>query len=299
MRFLSKQDRPEKGQQVTKYHGMTVLGLTLAVLGGTVIAASESSMQAVTDDVISKQREMLAKSTDGAGFGPQSPRNIDAAAGQNQRTFQAAPGHTAMNLCNIHFHESAEHKGGDFTKYAGNGDGKGHETGFVYSGELSDAELAPLDEPVDGLKPGDTIEVHYVHTTAQVTPGPTLGACLSDAIKNPQLRVETQVYVLVNDDSAHNFVDLTEVAEVNGKYQAVNIPTDTGSPVQYSGSTTGPSYNEVGSPFQVSWSVRPKVAKVNIKTVGEWFKGNIFEEDHAHAVRNLVVNPDLLSKIGE
>ena len=30
------------------------------------------------------------------------------------------------------------------------------------------------------LEPGDTIEVHYVHSTAQVEPGPTLGACLSD-----------------------------------------------------------------------------------------------------------------------
>jgi len=297
MRLLSKQNLLKKSDLVTNKRTITAVGITLAVLGGTVIAASDSG-KVVSDDVVSKQRETLAKSTDGAGFGPQSPRDIDAAAGENQRAFQAAPAHTEMNLCNIHFHESAEHKGGDFTKYAGNGDGKGHGTGYAYSGKLTDAELAPIDEPVKGLEPGDTIEVHYVHTTAQITPGPTLGACLSDAIKNPQLRVETQVYVLVNDDSAHNFVELTEVAEVNGKHQAVNIPTDTGSAIQYSGSTTGPSYNEAGSPFQVSWSVRPKVAKVNIKTVGEWFKGNIFNEDHAHGVRNLVTNPALLSKIG-
>jgi len=282
-----------------KYTTVAV-GLSLAALCGTVVAGSMSSKEAVSDDVVSEQRSMLAKSTDGAGFGPQAPRDIDAVAGNNQRAFQPAPAHTEMNLCNIHFHESAEHKGGDFTKYAGNGDGKGHGTGFLYSGKLSDAELAPLDAPIGdgGLEPGDTIEVHYVHTTAQVTPGPTLGACLSDAIKNPQLRVETQVYVLVNDDSAHDFMELAKVAEVNGKHQAVNIPTDTGSPIQYSGSTTGPSYNETGSPFQVSWSVRPKVAKVNISTVGKWFENNVFEEDHAHAVRNLVTNPDLLSKIG-
>ena len=297
MRLLSKQNLSEKSQLMTNKRTLTAAGIALAVLGGTVIAASDSG-KVVSDDVVSKQREALAKSTDGAGFGPQSPRDIDAVAGNNARAFQAAPAHTDMNLCNIHFHESAEHKGGDFTKYSGNGDGKGHGTGYAYSGDLTDAELAPIDEPVNGLEPGDTIEVHYVHTTAQITPGPTLGACLSDAIKNPQLRVETQVYVLVNDDSAHNFVELTEVAEVNGKHQAVNIPADTGSPVQYSGSTTGPSYNEAGSPFQVSWSVRPKVTKVNIKTVGEWFKGNIFNEDHAHGVRNLVTNPDLLSKIG-
>ena len=121
---------------------------------------------------------------------------------------------------------------------------------------------------------------------------------MSEAIKNPQLRVETQVYVLVNDDSALDFVKLTEVGEVDGFQQALNIPSDTGDAVQYAGSTTGPSYNEAGSPFQVAWSVRPKVAKVDIRTVGAWLGDNIFDEDHAHGVRNLVVNPALLSKIG-
>ena len=207
-----------------------------------------------------------------------------------------------MNLCNIHFHESAEHKGGDFTKYVGNGDGAGHKTGFAYSGELTAAELAPIggeigDKGHGGLVPGDTIEVHYVHSSAQVTPGPTLGACLSESIMNPQLRVETQVYVLVNDPAALDFVQLTAIGEVNGFQQALNIPDNTGTPVQYAGSTTGPSYNEAGSPLQVSWSVRPKVAKVDINSVGEWFKGNVFDEKYAHGVRNLVVNPDLLSAI--
>ena len=77
----------------------------------------------------------------------------------------------------------------------------------------------------------------------------------------------------------------------------MNIPDNMGAPVQYAGSTTGPGYNENGSPFQVTWSVRPKVAKVNIETVAEWCKGNVFNEDHAHGVRNLVTNPDLLSEI--
>ena len=207
-----------------------------------------------------------------------------------------------MNLCNIHFHAGAEHQGGEFTAYLGNGDGAGFGTGFGYSGTLTEAELAPFDQVIGdkghgGLMPGDTIEVHYVHTTAQVAPGPTLGACLSEAIMNPQLRVETQVYVLVNDPAAADFVQLTAHAEVDGVHQAINIPTDTGTPVQYEGSTTGPGYNEAGSPLQVSWSVRPEVVKVNIATVGTWFENNVFGEDHAHGVRNLVVNPELLSPI--
>ncbi|MFK7752407.1 MAG: delta-class carbonic anhydrase, partial [Sedimentitalea sp.] len=252
--------------------------------------------------VIDAQRDALAASTKDAGFGPQAPRDIDVLGGANDRAFSQAPHFTQMNLCNIHFHAGAEHKGGEFTAYAGNGDGKGYGTGFEYTGTLSAAELAPIAAPIGdvghgGLVPGDTIEVHYVHTTAQVTPGPTLGACLSDAIGNPQLRVETQVYVLVNDAAALDFVTLTAHDLVDGVHQALNIPTNTGAPVQYEGSTTGPSYNQAGSPLQVSWSVRPKVAKVNIATVATWFEGNAFNEDHAHGVRNLVRNPALLSQI--
>ena len=275
--------------------------VVLSLVGGFSVVALAAS-EPVSDGVVAEQRKALAAATDGVGYGPQSPRDIDSTAGTNKRAFEAAPAYTEMNLCNIHFHESAEHKGGDFTKYVGNGDGAGHKTGFAYSGELTAAELAPIggeigDKGHGGLVPGDTIEVHYVHSSAQVTPGPTLGACLSESIMNPQLRVETQVYVLVNDPAALDFVQLTAIGEVNGLQQALNIPDNTGTPVQYAGSTTGPSYNEAGSPLQVSWSVRPKVAKVNINSVGEWFKGNVFDEKYAHGVRNLVVNPDLLSAI--
>ena len=264
---------------------------------------AQKSHGSVADSVIAKQQDMLATNTAGKGFGPQSPRDVDSAAGNNSRSFNAAPAHTSMNLCNIHFHKNAEHKGGEFTKYAGNGDGHGHQSGYLYAGQLTAAELKPAGAPIcssehGGLAPGDTIEVHYVHSSAQVKPGPTLGACLSDAVKNPQLRVEAQVVVLVNDKGAQNFVNLTKHELQNGLHQAVNIPSNAGTPIQYAGSTTGPSYNEAGSPLQVSWSVRPKIMKVDAATVGTWCKGNAFNEDHAHGVRNLVGNPELLSKIG-
>lgn len=256
----------------------------------------------VSAQAIMHQRDMLAKNTKGIGFGPQSPRDIDSSTGNNSRAFSTAPASTEMNLCNIHFHKNAEHKGGEFTKYAGNGDGRGYQSGYMYSGHLSEAELKPLDGEMcpnehGGLLPGDTIEVHYVFSTAQVKPGPTLGSCLSDSIQNPQLRVETQVYVLVNEKKALDFGELTEHGLKNSLHQVLNIPANTGTPIQYAGSTTGPGYNEAGSPFQVTWSVRPKVAKVNVESVGEWCKGNVFNEDHGHGVRNLVVNTDLLSNI--
>ncbi len=281
------------------YKYLLTAAASLVIMNSTADAAG-----GVSDEVIAEQRAMLAESTHGAGFGPQSPRDIDSVAGHNGRAFEAAPAYTEMNLCNIHFHESAEHKGGEFAKHAGNGDGNGFGSGYVYSGELSEAELAGVGMEIGAnehgdLVPGDTIEVHYVYSTAQVTPGPTLGSCLSESIMNPQLRVETQVYVLVNDDSALSFIDLTEVVEMNGLHQAKIIPSDTGTPVQYAGSTTGPGYNEKGSPLLVSWSVRPQVAKVNIVTVGEWLGNNIFDETYAHGVRNLVTNPDLLSAISQ
>ncbi|ATG40029.1 delta-class carbonic anhydrase [Phaeobacter piscinae] len=283
------------------YRSIVALAAALAFAHGAETSADTS--ETAKDGEMDRQRAALAMSTFGAGFGPQSPRDIDAAEGHNLRFFAEAPPASQMNLCNIHFHENAEHRGGEFTTYAGNGDGKGYGSGYQYDGPLTEAELAPLDSPIgaDGghgdLVPGDTIEVHYVHTTAQVTPGPTLGACLSEAIGNPQLRVEAQVYVLVNDPSAADFEELTRLTVRNNLYQAQNIPSNTGTPVRYAGSTTGPGYNTKGSPFQVTWSVRPKVMKVNIQSVGTWLAHNHFIETHAHGVRNLVTNPDLLSPI--
>ena len=264
--------------------------------------AKEHRSDGVSDDVIKAQNNALVSATEGKGFGPQSPRDITAKAGKNARLFATAPVFQNMNLCNIHFHTNAEHKGGDFMKYAGNGDGKGGGSGFVYSGNLSAAEQTKLDADVcpsehGGLNAGDTIEVHYVHSSAQVTPGPTLGACLNENLSNPQLRVEAQVFVLVNNTKAADFNKFMEVGLRNGYQQALNIPADTGMPVQYAGSTTGPAYNEKGSPLQVSWSVRPKTIKVSASSVGSWCKGNVFKEDHAHGVRNLVTDVNLLSKI--
>ena len=267
-------------------------------------ATHATAHAAVVDAVIAAQRAALQTATDGAGFGPQSPRDIGLHDGSNLRIFGFAPDYTRMNLCNIHFHEGAEHRGGEFTTYAGNGDGTGYGTGYLYNGTLTLAELTPYDHPVGDtghgtLEPGDTIEVHFVHSTAQVLPGATLGSCLDDETGNPQLRVETQVMVLVNDDNAANFGRLAQVVDIDGYAQVPNLPNDMGDPVVYTGSTTGPSYNEAGSPFQVTWSVRPQVLRVSIRSVDAWLRDNPFSEDHAHGVRNLVINPALLSRIAD
>ena len=69
-------------------------------------------------------------------------------------------------------------------------------------------------------------------------------------------------------------------------------------PVVFAGSTTGPKYSDsTCSPFQVTWSVRPQVAKLDINSVARWCESNEFGEDHAHGVRKLVTSPELLSEI--
>ncbi|PVB63760.1 hypothetical protein DCO57_01120 [Labrenzia sp. 011] len=281
------------------------------VLASTILAtglfssfamADSDAGEAVPDAVIAEQREELAEATKSGGFGPQSPRDIEVDNGKNTRAFGAAPAFPKMTLCDIHFHENAEHKGGDFTTYAGNGDGFGHGTGFRYDGKLTGAELAPVDRKIGesehgDLVPGDTIEIHFVYSTALAAPGPTLGTCLSDAINNPQLRVEAVIAVLVNDPAAADFVEMAKIDTVDGLYQAPNLPDNLGTPVEYAGSTTGPGYNEKASPFHVTWSVRPQTVKLDINSIGDWLEDNVFHEDHAHGVRNLVLNPDLLSQI--
>lgn len=276
------------------------LGLLACALVGTTLAKEASPAEGAAS--LAAQNASLDKNTDGKGFGPQSPRDLGSRQGSNTRAFAAAPAYTQMNLCNIHFHKNAEHKGGEFTTLAEDSHGHGGYSGYRYSGKLSAQESKPLAAEVcpsehGGLQAGDTIEIHYVHSTAQVTPGPSLNACLNENLSNPQLRVEAQVFVLVNDPKAADFIALTKVGQVNGYHQALNLPNTTGRPVHYAGSTTGPSYNEKGSPLQVSWSVRPRVMKVNAASVGEWCKDNRFKEDHAHGVRNLVVNEKLLSRI--
>lgn len=189
---------------LTKNSILAVATSLVALACPATIAMADAGGHAVSDEVLAEQRAVLATATDGMGYGPQSPRDIDSHGGANHRAFSTAPAATEMTLCDIHFHENAEHSGGEFTTYAGNGDGHGYGTGFMYDGALSDAELAPVGHMIGqsdhgDLEPGDTIEVHFVYSTAQATLGPSLGTCLSDAIGNPQLRVEAVVAVLVND----------------------------------------------------------------------------------------------------
>lgn len=235
------------------------------------------------------------------GYGPQTPRDISNVAGSNKRIFTLAPPASQMNLCNIHTHTNAEHKGPGFSVFAGtgkNGGFKCNDTAKLTKAELKD----PSDGPgaFKGVKPGDTIEVHWVHTSCDIKPGAGLGSCLSESCANPELRVEAQTFLVVNDPKALNFADFAYAGNVkDGLHQAKSLPTGTGDPVVFAGSTTGPKYTQAKcSPLQVTWSVRPQCTKLDIGSLHKWAEaGNVFEEKKSHGVRQLVVAPELLSPI--
>ena len=105
-------------------------------------------------------------------FGPQAPRDISDATGGNRLNFSLALPAAELNLCNIHFHAHAEHKGPGFARPAA-GDAREHD-GFQCNGTqaLSADERAPLKaEACSSLRPGDSIEVHWVYTSCDVAPG--------------------------------------------------------------------------------------------------------------------------------
>lgn len=245
-----------------------------------------------------------AGSTDSicTGFGPQSPRDITTAEGNNPVVFGRAPAPEQMNLCNIHLHEAAEHKGPGFSVYAGKGDKDGIGGGYhcALASKLSRAELKmPKGKNPSGLKPGDTIEFHWVFTSCDVAPGPGLGSCLSEACANPTLRVEAQVFTLVNDPKALNMFDLAYAGTMrDGKHQPKALPLADEGLVQYQGSTTGPKYTAATcSPLQVNWSVRNGCKKLDINSLNRWLQDNPFDEHGPHGVRELVIHPDLISDI--
>ena len=272
--------------------------LTLVACGGPATQdaepAAETPPTEQAADATTTDNEELC-----LDMGPQTPRDISSTEGTNPVTFPMAPDATAMNLCNIHTHTNAEHKGPGFSVFVDATDSGGYACNDAVG--LSEAELADAPGAYEGVKPGDTIEVHWVHTSCDATPGEGLGACVPEGCTDPLLRVEAQVFLVVNDSSALDFMTMAYGGNiVDGKHQAKSIPSDTGDPVLFLGSTTGPSYDQkTCSPAQVTWNVRPQCAKLDINSLHRWAEsGNVFKETKSHGVRQLVTAPELLSPIG-
>ncbi len=238
---------------------------------------------------------------DCARSGPQAPRDITHKAGVNTTYFSIAPPAHRLNLCNIHFHKNAEHKGPDYAVSGGSGKHGGWKCNADIQSQQKASALAPLTAATSGcanVVPGDTVEVHWVFSSCHVPPGKGLGACFSPECKNPQARVESAVYLLVNDTEALNFGQF-DYDETTGQpyHQPRTLPNATDA-VEFLGSTTGPDFTEqVCSPYQVTWNVRPQCQPLNINTLHRWCANNVFEEKGAHGVRQLVTNVKLMAPI--
>jgi len=102
-----------------QYLSIIVCGLALASCSSENTDHASSEMIQTNDAVCE-------------GFGPQTPRDIDQVSGTNPITFALAPDAKELNLCNIHFHNNAEHKAEDFSLYAGEGH-DGHGGGYQCS----------------------------------------------------------------------------------------------------------------------------------------------------------------------
>ncbi len=223
------------------------------------------------------------------GAGPQSPRDIDNRAGSNAVIFKEAPSIKDMNRCNIHFHRNAEHKAAAYSTFVEDGDHSGWACQEPATGRLSEKHAEY--NGCEGIMEGDTIEVHWVYTTCDInTPGVEplgggLKACLTTMCPNPQLKVVAQVFVL----------------QKNGKLKFSESPiSHSDSTVVYTGSTTGPSWNNNHcSPLEVTWDVKKTCDTLDIDAFSNWCSNNKYKEQHAHGVRKLVTSEALLSKISQ
>ena len=263
--------------------------------------AADTTAEATADTDADVGADMAAEPAGGelcVDMGPQTPRDIASLAGLNTVTFPFAPPASEMNLCNIHTHTNAEHSGPGFSVFVSDAEDGGYACNET--SDLSEADLAPAEGAYEGVAPGDTIEVHWVHTTCAATPGEGLGACVPENCTDPLLRVEAQVFLVVNDPDALDFTAMAYGGNMVGDlHQAMMIPATTGEPVLFRGSTTGPSYDQsTCSPAQVTWNVRPQCARLDINSLHRWAEqGNVFNESHSHGVRQLVTALELLSPI--
>ena len=274
--------------------GALLLSLSLA---GTVYA--EGSLYDTTDGGLTttSQAEWNKCGMTAIGeitAGPQAPRDIDSAWGTNATQFKTAYRTSKMNLCDIHYHWNAEHKSAAYSTFV---DTHNDHSGWAVikpastdPKERAENDISHLlegDAHEIGVMVGDTIEVHFVHTSCNVKyeelePANGLNNCATTVCANPQLRVVAQVFKVVDEE--HEHADVTDLSHPMAHNDAR---------VVYTGSTTGSKYNnDHCSPYQVTWDVKKTPATISAHGLAHWSHEH---EQHAHAVRELVTRSELLS----
>ena len=274
--------------------GVLLIGLSLAgnvyAAGGDLFHTTDGGLTVTSPDEWNK---CGMTATGEITAGPQAPRDIDSVLGTNTTKFKTANKISKMNLCDIHYHWNAEHKSSAYSTFV---DTHNDHSGWAivepastnpeYRQEHDISRLLEDDAHEIGVIVGDTIEVHFVHTSCNVKyeelePANGLGNCATNVCANPQLRVVAQVFKVVDHDA-----DITDLDQPMRHHDAK---------VVYTGSTTGSKFNnEHCSPYQVTWDVKKTPATLSAHGLAEWSHKR---EQHAHAVRELVTHDDLLSPI--
>lgn len=234
--------------------------------------------------------------------GPQAPRDLEKLEGNSRVNYSPALPSSEMNLCNIHFHANAEHKARGYSSLRGQ---KKH-MGYICNESAKNKKIGiwNIDDDkkikCDDLQVWDTVEIHWVFSSCDVKPGPGLESCLSDTCVNPQLRVQAGIFYLTNNEDAIDMISLDYNKQNLFFHQPKALPIyPKANIVEYLGSTTGSKYDgeKNCSPFQVTWSVPKTCMAMNIESLKEWCKSNIFNEDYAHGVRPIVDNLNFLDDI--
>ena len=104
----------------------------MALFGFLAACSNAVDEQATADDGVAQEGAAAAQTMDSAvsdalclDAGPQTPRDISNPAGLNTVLFEMAPPASEMNLCNIHTHTNAEHKGPGFSVFVDASDNGG------------------------------------------------------------------------------------------------------------------------------------------------------------------------------
>ena len=288
-------------KQQLQVGGALLLGLSLAgsVFAAETVVIVEGPGLHTTNDgglTVTPESEWNNCGITAAGeitAGPQAPRDIDSGYGTNTTLFKTANRISKMNLCDIHYHWNAEHKSAAFSTFVNTHDD--HSGYAVIAPASLDPEVRAAEDISHlldgdaheiGVMVGDTIEVHFVHTTCNVKyeeldPDKGLGNCATGVCANPQLRVVAQVFKVVEHDADVHDLD-------HPMYHR-------DSRVIYTGSTTGSKFNnDHCSPYQVTWDVKKTPATIDAHGLAHWSHEH---KQHAHAVRELVTHDDLLSPI--
>lgn len=248
---------------------------------------------------------------DGADrIGAQSPRNILILSGSAPAVALPATT-TPYNLCNLHFHKGAEHMSPfmptgnlplGFSIAAPGGGYQCDRTSYLSPAQLAEPARPAGKKKCENVKAGDTIEVHWVFSSCDVTPGRNLGACTKEG-QTCALRVESQVFTLVNDANAKKFGTYSPEAKSKAPIASVTLPD--GERVVYRGSTTNPAYNtsDKCSPVNVMWGVRKQCELLDVSSLHDWCEENEKEsspfsgQKEGHDPRGLVTRLELLAPI--